>query len=373
MPKLVALDLPGGELFVSHLQRVWEQGDAILPLDQRLPLKIRRELVSTMGASLVLSADSEQKFSGRSVEAGDALIVTTSGTGGIPKGVVLTHEAVAASAQMTSQSLSVNYLTDRWLCCLPVSHIGGLSVVTRALITGTELEIHGQFDAGECENSARSGVSLVSLVVTAMQRIDVSLFRKILVGGSSLPVGLPENVIATYGMTETGSGIIYDGFPLPDVQLRIQNGEILVKSPTLFRCYRNSEAPIDADGWFRTGDGGVLNADGKLSVFGRLEEVIVSGGEKIWPIIVEEALESLPWIDEAAVVGRPDHEWGEKVTAFLIVDNQKNSLSLDELRDQLGLLLPRYALPRSFHIVDRLPKTTSGKIRKKDLLPITPA
>jgi O-succinylbenzoic acid--CoA ligase len=367
MSKLVALDLPGGKPFVSVLQRVWEQGDAVLPLDQRLPLKIRRELVSKMGASLVLSADSEQNFSGRSVKEGDALVVTTSGTGGNPKGVVLTHEAIAASAQMTSEALEVNQLFDRWLCCLPVSHIGGLSVIIRALITGTELEIHSQFDAGECENSGRSGASLVSLVATAMRRIDVSLFRKILVGGSSLPTGLPENVIATYGMTETGSGIIYDGFPLPNVQLRIRNGEILVKSPTLFRCYRNSEAPIDEDGWFQTGDGGALSADGKLSVFGRLNEVIVSGGEKIWPITVEEALQSLPWIHEAAVVGRPDDEWGEIVTAVLIVDDQINSLSLDELRDELGLLLPRYALPRSFELVDHLPKTASGKIRKKDL------
>ena len=172
MPKLVALDLPGGEVFVSSLLRMWEEGNAVLPLDQRLHLKERHKLVSLMGASEVISSDGEHTVSGHPVEDGDALAVITSGTGGVTKGVVLTHDALLASAQMISEALSVDPLSDCWLSCIPVSHIGGLSVITRALLTGTELVVHDAFSAHACERSGLQGSTLVSLVVTAMQRID---------------------------------------------------------------------------------------------------------------------------------------------------------------------------------------------------------
>tara|TARA_B100000686_G_scaffold295236_1_gene325959 strand:- start:1237 stop:2361 length:1125 start_codon:yes stop_codon:yes gene_type:complete len=368
VPKLVALDLSGGELFVSSLQKIWDQGDAAFPVDQRLPLKERHKLVKRMGASKVISADSEQRLTGRPVEDGDALIVTSSGTGGIPKGVVLTHDALLASARITSKALSVDTSSDRWLCCIPVSHIGGLSVVTRALLTGTEVNVHSKFSASACEKFGRSGSSLVSLVVTAMQRVDVSLFRKVLVGGSSIPSGLPKNVVATYGMTETGSGVIYDGYPLEGVEVRIHDTEIYLKTPTLLRCYRDGSSPFSDEGWFPTGDGGELEANGKLKVFGRLEEVIVSGGEKIWPITVEKALKALSWVNDASVLGQPDSEWGELVTAFVVAADGSDIPSLERAREELDTVLPRYSLPRNLQLVDRLPKTTSGKVIKEQLL-----
>ena len=122
MPKLVALDIPGGDLFVSSLQRIWDEGDAAFPVDQRLPFEERRRLIERMGASKVITPDSEQDRKGYPVENGDALVVATSGTGGSPKGVVLTHDAVAASAKMTSDSLLIDPARDRWLCCIPVSY-----------------------------------------------------------------------------------------------------------------------------------------------------------------------------------------------------------------------------------------------------------
>ena len=368
MPKLVALDLPGGELFVSSLQKIWDQGDAAFPVDQRLPIEERHKLVKRMGASKVITADSEQKLTGRPVEDGDALIVTSSGTGGIPKGVVLTHDALLASARITSKALSVDPSSDRWLCCIPASHIGGLSVVTRALLTGTEVKVHSEFSASACEGFGRSGPTLVSLVVTAMRRVDVSLFRKVLVGGSSIPADLPKNVVATYGMTETGSGVIYDGYPLDDVEVQIHDTEIYLKSPTLLRCYTDGTKPFTDGGWFPTGDGGELEIDGKLKVFGRLEEVIVSGGEKVWPITVEKALKALSWVDDASVLGQPNSEWGELVTAFVVAADSNDLPSLERVREELDAVLPRYALPRDLHIVDHLPKTTSGKVLKGDLL-----
>ena len=368
MPKLVALDIPSGELFVSSLQKIWDEGDAAFPVDQRLPLEERRKLIERMGASKVISPDSEQERKGYPVEDGDALVVATSGTGGSPKGVVLTHDAVAASAKMTTDSLLVDPSSDRWLCCIPVSHIGGLSVVTRALLTGTEVEVHSEFSASACEKSGRSGATLVSLVVTAMRRIDVSLFRKVLVGGSSIPVDLPPNAIATYGMTETASGVVYDGFPLEGVELKISDGQILIKSPSLFRCYRNGISPFTDEGWFPTGDGGEFEKDGKLKVFGRLEHVIVSGGEMIWPVTVERALTGLSWVSEAAVVGNPDKEWGEVVTAYVVPTDTQSSMSLAQTREALSEILPRFALPRVLNVVNALPKTTSGKVAKKNLL-----
>ncbi len=367
MPKLVALDIPGGELFVSSLQKIWDQGNAAFPVDQRLPLEERRKLIERMGASKVISPDSEQERKGYPVEDGDALVVATSGTGGSPKGVVLTHDAVAASAKMTTDSLLVDPSSDRWLCCIPVSHIGGLSVVTRALLTGTEVEVHSEFSASACEKSARSGSTLVSLVVTAMRRIDVSLFRKVLVGGSSIPVDLPPNAIATYGMTETASGVVYDGFPLEGVEIKISDGQILIKSPSLFRCYRNEVSPFTDEGWFPTGDSGEFEKDGKLKVFGRLGHVIVSGGEMIWPATVERALTGLSWVREAAVVGNPDKEWGEVVTAYVVPTDTQSSMSLAQTREALSEILPRFALPRVLNVVNALPKTTSGKVAKKNL------
>ena len=368
MPKLVALDLPGGELFVSSLQKIWDEGHAAFPVDQRLPLEERHKLVKRMGASKVITTDSEQELTGRPVEDGDALVVATSGTGGSPKGVVLTHDAVVASAKMTSESLLVDPVSDRWLCCIPVSHIGGLSVVTRALLTGTEVEVHSDFSASACEEFGRSGSTLVSLVVTAMRRVDVSLFRKVLVGGSSIPMGLPTNVVATYGMTETASGVVYDGIPLEGVEIKIADGQVFIKSPSLLRCYRNGILPFTHDGWFPTGDGGELDKDGKLKVFGRMEQVIVSGGEMIWPATVERALTGLSWVSEVAVVGNTDEEWGEVVTAFVVPKDKGTAISLEQTREELSEVLPRFALPRALHIVNRLPKTTSGKVAKQSLL-----
>ena len=368
MPKLVALDIPSGELFVSSLQKIWDEGDAAFPVDQRLPLEERRKLIERMGASKVISPDSEQERKGYPVEDGDALVVATSGTGGSPKGVVLTHDAIAASAKMTSDSLLIDSSSDRWLCCIPVSHIGGLSVVTRALLTGTEIEVHSKFSASSCEKSGRSGSTLVSLVVTAMRRIDVSLFRKVLVGGSSIPIDLPHNVVATYGMTETASGVVYDGIPLDGVEIKITDGQIFIKSPSLLRCYRNNVSPFTDGGWFPTGDGGEFEKDGKLKVFGRLEHVIVSGGEMIWPVTVERALTGLSWVSEAAVVGNPDKEWGEVVTAFVVPTDTQSSMSLAQTREELSEVLPRFALPRILNIVNALPRTTSGKVAKKNLL-----
>src|SRR4051794_18148570 len=137
------------------------------------------------------------------VDDGDALVVATSGSTGEPKGVVLTHDAVRASATATSARLDVDPRADRWLSVLPLAHVGGLSVVTRAVHTGTPFTFDVDADA-----------TLVSMVATQVRRTDVSRFRAVVVGGAAPPDDLPSNAITTYGMTETGSGVVYDGRPL---------------------------------------------------------------------------------------------------------------------------------------------------------------
>ncbi|MDO9173788.1 MAG: AMP-binding protein, partial [Actinomycetota bacterium] len=187
-------------------------------VDQRLPARAKAALLDEMAPSWVVDQTGRNaRADGRDTESGDALVVATSGSTGTPKGVVLTHEAVAASARATSERLQVDR-NDTWLACLPLSHVGGLSVVTRALVTGTPLVVHDGFDAARVTAAAADGATLVSLVATALRRIDPTLFRVIVLGGSRPPADRPANTIATYGLTETGSGVVYDGRPVDGEQ-----------------------------------------------------------------------------------------------------------------------------------------------------------
>jgi o-succinylbenzoate---CoA ligase len=374
MPELVALDLVAGRGFLEAIEAAWERGDAVLPLDPRLPPPAKLRLIEAFRPATVVGPDGPHpQRGGRPVEPGDALVVATSGTRGDPKGVVLTHQAVRASARCTSEALKVDPDRDRWLACLPLAHIGGLSVVTRSLLTGTPLTVLERFDPDEVEAAARKGATLVSLVSTALRRVDASRFRTVLLGGSAPPDSVPSNVVTTYGLTETGSGVVYNGRALDEVDVRIgdgtlgQPGEVLVRGPMLLRAYRDGSDPKIADGWLPTGDGGSLDAGGTVSVFGRLAEVIVTGGEKVWPVTVEEVLARHSGIDQVAVWKRPDSEWGERVVAWVVPHDSSSPPKLDELRELVGETLGRWAAPREIVVVDALPRTASGKVRRAAL------
>lgn len=342
--QLVALDLTGGPAFVDELRRIWDAGHAAFPVDQRLPSAARRELCAAMGV-------------GEPVEPGDALVVATSGSTGAPKGVILTHEAVAASAAATSSRIGAS-ADDHWLACLPLSHIGGLSVVTRALHTGARLTVLPGFDAGAVN---RSEATLVSLVATAVRRIDPSRFRLIVLGGSRPPVERPANCVTTYGMTETGSGVVYDGAPLDGVEVRIDDaGQIHLRGPMLLRAYRDGTDPFDADGWFPTGDIGRWLADGRLHVEGRQGDLIITGGENVWPERVEAALADHPAVAEVLVRGVDDPEWGQLVEAVIVPLGEPPTLA--SLRDHVKRHHPAYMAPKRITIVDALPRTAIGKL-----------
>jgi O-succinylbenzoic acid--CoA ligase len=375
VPALVAIDLPGGAAFVAALQRVWDDGDAVLPVDQRLPPPARRELLAALAPGAVVDASGRARLDrGRPVDDGDALVVATSGTTGGPKGVVLTHAAVAASAAATSARLGVDPGRHRWLACLPLSHVGGLSVVTRALLTGTPLEVHPGFDTTAVEAAAGPSV-LVSLVPTALRRVSAARFHTVVLGGAAPPRRdqLPANAVTTYGMTETGSGVVYDGVPLDGVEVMIgPGGEIRLRGPMLLRAYRDGSVPLDEEGWFATGDAGAIEPDGsgaggRLVVHGRLTDLIISGGENIWPASVEAVLRQDPGIAEVAVAGRPDPEWGERVVAWVVPSDGAAPPTLDRLRALVKEHLAPWAAPRELVVIDSLPKTGLGKVRRRDL------
>ena len=354
MPKLRAIDATGGAGFVAALRAAWDDGDAVLPVDPRLPPAGRARLLERLGADLP-------------VADGDAVVVATSGTTGDPKGVVLSHGAVRASALAIHARLGADPARDTWLACLPLSHVGALAVVMRSLITGTPVVVHDGFDPAAV---MAAGASLTALVPTALQRIDPACFRLILLGGSTLPPVVPPNVVTTYGMTETGSGIVYDGVALDGVDVKIVDGEIVVRGPMLLRCYRSADGerdPRDADGWFATGDGGSFDGRGRLVVDGRMTEMIITGGENVWPAPIEDALRAHPAVADVAVAGRPDPEWGERVVAYVVPAMAATPPSLDDLRAVVKETLPAFCAPKELVLVDSLPRTAIGKVRRRAL------
>jgi o-succinylbenzoate---CoA ligase len=374
MNQLVALELPATAAFADVLQQVWSEGDAFAPLDPRLPASERIRVLEAIRPSVIIDASGARipLNGGRPVESGDALVISTSGTTGLPKGVVHTHTSLLASARATSAALGIDPTTDHWLACLPLAHIGGLSVVLRALLTGTRLTIHNGFAADAVTRAAvNDGVTRVSLVTKALQQIDPQRFTTVLLGGAAPPADRPANCIATYGMTETGSGIVYEARTLDGVELRVdERDEIWVRGPMLLRAYRIGSHDIDpksTDGWFATGDLGGWHDDGRLFVSGRQGEVIATGGEKVWPARLEPVLQQCPGVAEVAVTGRVDAQWGHIVVAHIVPVDESHPPSLDAIREFVKTTLPVWYAPKDLLIHAELPKTALGKIKRAEL------
>jgi len=367
MPDLVAIDLPGGQAFVDTVRRSWDAGNAVFPIDQRLPGPARQALLAALRPSAIVASGSiHRRRHGIPVDDGDALVMPTSGSTGTPKGVVLTHDALHASARATSQRLGVTD-ADQWLACLPLAHIGGFSVLTKAWWAGVALTVHDGFDAAAVTRAAHDGATLVSLVPAALNRIDPALFRVIVLGGSRPPADRPSNTVTTYGMTETGSGIVYDGRPLDDVEVRIVDSEIVVRGPMLLRCYRDGTSPFDAEGWLHTSDLGHWLADGRLHVDGRRGDLIITGGENVWPDAVEAALRGHPAVADVAVAGVADPMWGQRVVAWVVPTTAAAPPSLTDLRNHVGEHHPAFMAPKELVLVASIPRTALGKVVRSAL------
>ncbi len=315
-------------------------------------------------------------------------ILHTSGTSSTPKPVVLSRRAFLASARASAANLGWNE-DDRWLLSMPPVHVGGLSVLTRALIARRTVVLgHAEgFDPiaiSELIDTRR--VTLASFVPTMLVRLiegapqwrAPSGLRAVLLGGAPLSPalraraidrGLP--VLSTYGCTETCSQVATQsltdlghdnaGAPLPGIEIRLNNNVIEVQSPALADGYLQDGqlVPLAPQGWFRTGDVGELTSDGRLRVLGRSDEMIVTGGENVSPLAVEAVLESVRGIHAACVFGIPDEQWGQRVVAALVCGPEFDS---ERLRANVNEYLSAHARPKEICIVEHLPLNVLGKL-----------
>jgi O-succinylbenzoic acid--CoA ligase len=296
-------------------------------------------------------------------------VIHTSGTTGQPKPVELTFANHAASAAASADALGVDP-DDRWLCPLPLHHIGGLAVLIRSAINHTTAVLHERFDARRVKRTLEAGeVTLASLVPTMLVRLreaglrQAPALRAIALGGGPIPAGLLDwaadagiPVTPVYGMTETCSQIAAGSpaRPLHGVELRIgPGGEILVRGPMV------APGETAPDGWLHTGDLGRLDAHGNLYVEGRLKELIVTGGENVAPFEVEQVLLAHPAVADAAVTGRPDPEWGEAITALVV---SRDRVDPERLRAWCRERLEPHKVPKQIELVDSLPRSPGGKL-----------
>jgi O-succinylbenzoic acid--CoA ligase len=320
---------------------------------------------------------------------GIAALVGTSGTTGAPQTVMLTYDGLHASARMIAEALGSDPGAS-WLCCLPLRYVAGLAVVARAWSIGAPVVTHERFDATLVhEEICRRNVKYVSLVSTALvQLLDrntpLELLDGILLGGGPISPELVARAHAhgarvhtTYGMTETWGGIVHDGMPLSGVELRIRAtdddaiGDIEVRTPTVMRGYADAEATANAfadDGWLRTGDLGTLTKDGVLHVVDRRKDLIITGGVKVIPAQVEQAIATLTDISDCAVLAAPDDLWGERVVACITTTRTDSDDALVAwLRSALRDQLPAAALPRQVLRVEEIPRSAGGKLLRHEL------
>jgi O-succinylbenzoic acid--CoA ligase len=362
---LIAVAMPPGPAWPALIEGAWGAGAAILPVDHRLPERETARLIEAARPTAIWDGSRlTRRADGQRVEPGTALAIATSGSTGAPKVVELTHDAVRAAAGASCARLGAT-AADGWLACMPLAHMGGLLCVMRALIIGAPVEVHASFAVGAVERTAAAFTSFVpTMLARALDAgVDLGRFRAILIGGADLPRALAERaraagapIVTTYGQTESCGGVVYDGVPLDGVSLAIEDGEITLGGPTLMRGYR-LEGPLR--GALRTGDAGEVR-DGRLVVLGRLDDCIVTGGEKVWPAEVEDALRGHPGIADVAVVGVPDAEWGAAVVAVVVPATAP--LSLEDLRSYARATLAPYKLPLGIVITSSLPRGSSGKV-----------
>lgn len=361
----MALDLPLGPALEAALRECVDAGDAFCVLDPRLSARRRLETLTRLGATAVRDADGRRRLDGgREVGPDVGLVALTSGSSGPPRAAELTWTALRASASMTAEALRAER-PSVWYPCLPASHIGGLAVLLRAILGDATLLWGNATDVG---TAVSRGATHVAVVRTQILRFDLSGFSRVLLGGARPPSNVAPNVIATWGMTETGSGIVYDAVALPGVDVASVGGELIVRSPTLFHSYRDSPRPrvTGPDGdpnWFPTGDAGHV-VDGRVRVLGRLGFVINTGGEKVWPDDLEAALLTVAGVRDVAVTGVSDPEWGQRVIALVVSDD---SALDDAIREVATERVGPWAKPKEIRYVTEIPRTDNGKIRRADL------
>jgi O-succinylbenzoic acid--CoA ligase len=391
----VAIALPPGARFVQALHACLLAGVVAVPVDARFGESERAAIIAGC-AHVIDDADAPAPRSRQLTAAGHdlqapALLIHTSGTTATPKPVTVTYGNLLWSALGSAVALGRDP-ADRWLSALPLSHIGGLSIVVRSAIYGTTAIVHEGFDTERALRAIETeDVTLVSVVATTLARLlDAGLrrpprLRCALAGGGPVPPALLERAAAagvavsqTYGLSEAASQVTTVPVAAPPHErdaaagagpplfcTRVEVGdddEILVRGPTV------AAGAARADGWLHTGDLGRLDAHGRLHVIGRKADTIVTGGENVAPAEIEAVLCAHPAIAEAAVLGRPDARWGEAVIALVIARDGEERPSEAELRAHCAACLAGYKVPKDFQWREEpFPRTSSGKLLRREL------
>ena len=404
-----------GPEFVVLVHALWALRATLVPINLRLSEQECAAQLSRLGHCLLLTLQKgewEAQWLGSApltdAPEGMQLLLFTSGTTGAPKGALLSFEAIAASARAARDALG--YRSDeRWLCCLPLYHVAGLSILYRCAFYGATLLLHPKFDAAALDRAVdEEGVTALSLVPTQLaawldvrrERAAPPTLRSVLLGGAGASpallerarsIGLP--LAPTFGMTETASQVctlrpaefaqaefarLYLP-PLPGVETRVcdeqgravhegTEGEVWLRGPSLFSGYLSDPEATDAaftgDCWFRTGDWGRRREDGALMIVERRSDLIISGGENVYPAEVEAVLESHPEVVEAGVFGMPDERWGTRVAAAVVL---RTPIDWGELAAYCRERLAAYKIPREFFSCEGLPRTATGKLQRRRL------
>lgn len=325
---------------------------------------------------------------GEEIDDDVALVVTTSGTTGAPKGALLTAAALTASAAATHRRLGG---PGRWLLAVPPYHIAGLQVLIRSALAGAEpveLDVSGGFDVSELPTAISrlgSGRRYTALVAAQLAKAladpaatdALAELDAILLGGGPAPRPVLDaaaaagiTVVRTYGMSETAGGCVYDGVPLDGVGLRVRpDGRIVLGGVTLAKGYRN---PVDPNpftaGWFVTDDLGSVDDSGVLTVLGRVDDAISTGGLTVLPGLVEAALCTHPAVGDCAVFGLDDARLGQRVVAAVVIGGNSAPPTLEELRAHVARTLDATAAPRELHVVAELPRRGIGKVDRRALV-----
>jgi O-succinylbenzoic acid--CoA ligase len=355
-----ALEVADRFEFAVELHACLRVGAAAVPIDLRLN---QGERAARVRSGMATTGE------------GVATVMHTSGTTSAPKPVELTYGNWQANALGSAVMLGLDP-EERWLCVMPLAHVGGLSILLRSTIYATTVVLHERFDTeavlAELIDPGRR-ITLVSLVPTMLARLlDAGLerpatLRRALLGGGPIAPGLLARaaeagvpVAPTYGMTEACSQIATFGFPLPGVELITSEGEILVRGSVV------APGSLGEDGWLHTGDLGSFDERGRLVIIGRQSETIVSGGENVAPAEVEAVLLGHPAVADAGVFGRPNPEWGEAVVARVVLRDGAVA-SVTELQEWCGTRLARFKVPKAVEFADELPRTVSGKLLRRRL------
>lgn len=325
---------------------------------------------------------------GEPIDDDVALVAATSGTTGTPKGALLTAAALRASAAATHDRLGG---PGSWLLALPPHHIAGVQVLVRSLLAGTspvEMDVTGGFDETELPRAIGAlgpGRRYTSLVAAQLAKAltdpaaaaALAELDAVLLGGGPAPRPVLDAaatagiaVVRTYGMSETAGGCVYDGVPLAGVRLRVADGRIVIGGATVAKGYRD---PVDPDpfaepGWFVTDDLGAIDGAGVLTVLGRADDAISTGGLTVLPQPVEAALCSHPGVRDCAVFGVADERLGQRVVAAIVVHDGRAAPTVEALRAHVTRALDATAAPREVHVVDALPRRGIGKVDRAALV-----